>query len=152
VLFVLAVLGLVTQRSYRHATKQAEDGAMNLARIQAALLDRTLAEAARIPEMHARMFESGALRDEPTVQRYLLDVLVRTPGIYGTCLAFEPESFTPGKRNYCPYAYWKEGKPILEVLEPPAMTTWIFRGTRSPSAWRMRCGRSLSSMKAEEMS
>ncbi|OAI57230.1 hypothetical protein AYO49_02520 [Verrucomicrobiaceae bacterium SCGC AG-212-N21] len=118
-LFVLVVLTLVSQRSYRHATEQAEASAMNLARIQAARLDRALAEAARIPEMHARMFESGALRDEATVQRYLLDVLVRTPGIYGTCLAFEAESFTPGKRNYCPYAYWKDGKPTLELLVPP---------------------------------
>lgn len=126
VLFVLAVLGLVTVRSFRHATEQAEASALNLARIQAARLDRHLAEAARIPEMHARMFESGALRDEATVQRYLLDVLVRTPGIYGTCLAFEPESFTPGKRNYCPYAYWKDGKPQLELLSPPAYDhfTW----------------------------
>lgn len=119
-LFVLAVLGLVTQRSYRHAIEQAEASAMNLARIQAARLDRALAEAARIPEMHARMFESGALSDETTVQRYLLDVLVRTPGImYGTCLAFEPESFTPGKRNYCPYAFWNAGKPELVLLSPP---------------------------------
>jgi sigma-B regulation protein RsbU (phosphoserine phosphatase) len=120
VLFVLAVLGIVTQRSFRHAIEQAEASALNLARIQAARLDRALAEAARIPEMHARMFESGALRDEATVQRYLLDVLVRTPGIYGTCLAFEPESFTPGKRNYCPYAYWNDGKQELALLMPPS--------------------------------
>ena len=118
-LFVLAVAGLVTVRSFDHAKEQAEASAMNLARIQAARLDRMLAEAARIPEMHARMFESGALRDEATVQRYLLDVLVQTPGIYGSCLAFEPESFTPGRRNYCPYAYWKDGKPDLSLLSPP---------------------------------
>jgi sigma-B regulation protein RsbU (phosphoserine phosphatase) len=131
-LFVLAVLGIVTQRSYRHAIEQAEASAMNLARIQAARLDRQLAEAARIPEMHARMFESGALRDETTVQRYLLDVLVQTPGIFGTCLAFEPESFTPGKRNYCPYAYWKDGKPELEVLSPPTYDHFTFAWYKDP--------------------
>lgn len=119
VLFVLAVMGLVTVRSFHHATEQAEASALNLARIQAAKLDRDLAEAARIPEMHARMFESGALRDEITVQRYLLDVLSQTPGIYGTCLAFEADSFTPGRRNFCPYAYWKDGVPEISILSPP---------------------------------
>lgn len=119
VLFVLAVMGLATVQSFNHATEQAEASALNLARIQAARLDRDLAEAARIPEMHARMFESGALRDEITVQRYLLDVLAQTPGIYGTCLAFEADSFTPGRRNFCPYAYWKDGKPEISILSPP---------------------------------
>lgn len=118
-LFLLGTLGLIIQQTFRDAVTYTGAAAQNLARIHAAKLDATLAEAARVPHLHARVLESGLLRDEPALRRYLVDVLVKTPGIYGSCLAFEPETFVPGERHFCPYAYRKEGVPEYALLAPP---------------------------------
>ncbi len=118
-LFLIAAFGLVTYRTFRHAVDTTSAEALGLARIQAAQLDRVLATAAQVPHMHARLFESGAMRDQAAVKRYLTESLAKTPGIYGSCLAFEPDTFVPGVKNYCPYVYWKEGRPTFSNLVPP---------------------------------
>ncbi|MEZ0386380.1 MAG: SpoIIE family protein phosphatase [Verrucomicrobium sp.] len=130
--FLLIILSLVTARIFRNAVDQAETSALNLVRIHAARLDRTLAEAARVPEMHARVLESGVLKDPEELQRYLTDVLKRTQGIYGTCLAFQPGTFIPHKRNYAPYAYWASGKPEFRVLEPPEYDHFLWDWYQQP--------------------
>ena len=118
-LFLLLAFTLVTTRTYHHSVETTSAAALGMARIQAAQLDRVLATAAQVPHMHARLFESGAIKDQDTVMRYLTDSLAKTPGIYGSCLAFEADTFIPGVKNYCPYAYWKEGQPTFENLIPP---------------------------------
>lgn len=131
-IFLLAIFGLVISRTFRNAVESTGDAALNLARIHAANLDRVLAEAARVPHMHARALESGLLRDAATVQTYLTEVLVKTPTIYGSCLAFEPESFVPGQKNYCPYAYRKNGKPEYVLLAPPDYDHFVWDWYQRP--------------------
>lgn len=131
-IFLLAIFGLVITRTFRNAVESTGAASLNLARIHAANLDRILAEAARVPHMHARALESGMLRDPETVQRYLMDVLVKTPNIYGSCLAFEPQSFVPDQRNYCPYAYRKDGKPEYVLLAPPDYDHFVWDWYQRP--------------------
>lgn len=131
-LFFLTTLGLVINRTFHDAVTSTGVAAQDLARLHAAKLDGTLAEAARVPHLHARVLESGLLRDEPSLRRYLTDVLVHTPGIYGSCLAFEPDSFIPGQKNFCPYVYRKDGAPIYSLLAPPEYDHFEWDWYRKP--------------------
>lgn len=131
-LFLVAAFGVVTYRTFRHSVDTTSAEALGLARIQAAQLDRVLATAAQVPHMHARLFESGTMKDQATVQRYLTDALAKTPGIFGSCLAFEPDTFIPGVKNYCPYVYWKDGKPTFENLVPPGYNHFDWAWYKEP--------------------
>jgi len=130
--FLLLVLGLVTARIFRGAINQAQTSALNLARIEASKLDQALAEAARVPEMHARVLESGLIQDPETLHRYLTAVLTKTQGIYGSCLAFQPHTFVPTERNYCPYAYWADGIPQFNLLKPPEYDHFLWDWFQRP--------------------
>lgn len=130
--FLLLVLGLVTARIFRSAVEQAQAAALNLARIHATKLDRALAEAARVPDMHARLLESGLIENQETLHRYLTDVVSRTGGIYGSCLAFQPNTFAPEERNYCPYAYRAGGKTEFSLLTPPAYDHFLWDWYQQP--------------------
>ncbi len=108
-LFLIAMLAWIALRGFRQTVEQTRASALNLARVQAAQLDRMLGEAARIPELHAQMLESGALKTEAELQGYLAKVVASYPSIYGSCLAFEPHTFVAAREFYAPYCYWKDG-------------------------------------------
>ena len=63
--------------------------------------------AAKIPETLASTLETGVFTSEEKLEAFLRATVQRNPEIYGSCLAFEPESFTAGKRQYAPYFYRK---------------------------------------------
>lgn len=109
-MFLAAMLVWLATRNFRQTVEQTRASALNLARLQAARLDRVLGEAARIPQLHALMLESGALKNPAELQHYLTQVVTRNPSIYGSCLAFEPRTFMPQREFYAPYCYWKNGR------------------------------------------
>lgn len=120
ILFLFAILGWLANKDFREAEDQTRRQAMNLARLQAAELDRRLSDAARIPEMHASALEGGTLKTVNEVQNYLTNAVARNREvIYGSCLAFELDAF-PGEHHFCPYAYWKDGQVIYSDLTPPS--------------------------------
>ena len=108
-LFIIAILSWAALRSYRQTTEQIRESALDLARVHAARLDRLLAEAARIPELHAQVLESGALKSQADIQFYLANTVGRNPDIYGSCVAFEPHTYLPYREFYAPYCFWKSG-------------------------------------------
>ncbi len=115
-----AALTWLGVRDFRSAEDRTKEAAQDLARIEAFRLDRALAEAARIPDMHARILESGALRDEATLKIYLTNVVAKNRDlIYGSCMGFEANSFYPEKVNFCPYAYWDKDVPVYTQIVPP---------------------------------
>ena len=119
-LFLLVVMAWVGLREFEHTLEQTQREAQDMAQLEAVKLDRVLAEAARVPEVHAAVLESGALKTEANVQAYLTETLARHMDLlYGSCLAFEPHQFSPNKANYCPYVYRKDGKVIFSLLQPP---------------------------------
>lgn len=130
--FLLVVLGLVTARIFRNAIEQAQAEALNLARLHATKLDRALARASRVPEMHAHVLETGLITDQAALHRYLTDVVAETEGIYGSCLAFQPNTFAPALRNYCPYAYRTGGKTEFTLLAPPDYDHFLWDWYQQP--------------------
>jgi len=106
-LFLLLVIAFVGVQSFRRTVEQNQEAAMNAARTQSLRLDGALGEASRIPEMHARILESGALHGEEQLRTYLTEVMARSRDIiYGSCLSFEPNSYAPALTHYAPYSWW----------------------------------------------
>ncbi|TLD71442.1 HAMP domain-containing protein [Phragmitibacter flavus] len=119
-IFLAGVIAWVGLRDYRHALEQTRRQAVDLATLEASRLNGVLGQAARIPEMHAAVLESGALKTLSDIQGHLTNTLNRHSGLlYGTCLAFEPNEFFPDQTHFAPYAYWKGSATQFVVLQPP---------------------------------
>jgi sigma-B regulation protein RsbU (phosphoserine phosphatase) len=119
-LFLAGVIAWVGVRDYRQVLEQTRRQAFDLATLEASRLNGVLGQAARIPEMHAAVLESGALKTLADVEGHLINTINRHSGLlYGTCLAFEANQFFPDQTHFAPYAYWKNSAPQFVVLQPP---------------------------------
>ena len=119
VLLFGSVIWIASQRSFQSVVAETERYTRGLARYHAAHLDQQLSRAARIPEDLAVVLETGAFTSEPNLESYLHDLVERTPEIYGSCLAFEPDAFSEGKHFYAPYFYRKDEKAVFVQLGNP---------------------------------
>lgn len=113
------VVWTASQRSFERVLEQTEQYTRGLAQLHADRLDGKLSRAAKIPESLAIALESELFDSEEKLQNYLRDTIQQSPEIYGSCLAFEPESFTPGKHYYAPYYYRKDGHAEFVQLGNP---------------------------------
>jgi phosphoserine phosphatase RsbU/P len=119
-IFLILIIAVIAARSFRRTVEEKQEAALNTARTQAVRLDSAMAEAAIIPEMHARILESGSLQGEDRLQSYLTEVVNKSHEfIYGSCLSFEPNTYALEKSHYAPYAWWKDGRTNFSVLAPP---------------------------------
>jgi phosphoserine phosphatase RsbU/P len=132
--FLSAVLAWVAARNFRQTVEQTRAAALDLARLQAARLERILGEAARIPELHAHMLESGALKNPAELQDYLRRIVARNPSIYGSCLAFEPHTFARDREFYAPYCYWKAGRVESTDIGTPEYNPFRWEWYAKPKA------------------
>ncbi|MFZ4765782.1 MAG: SpoIIE family protein phosphatase [Roseimicrobium sp.] len=119
VLFLLVLLWSVVSRSFQEARDHAEASAMNVARTQAALLDRALVGAMHVAETHARLIESGAFTDETALRHYLVDALKSSPSVHCMRIGFEPGAFIASEQQWRITARWSEGKAETEVQRGP---------------------------------
>jgi sigma-B regulation protein RsbU (phosphoserine phosphatase) len=98
--------------------------------------------------MVALQLEAEPPVSEAQLESFLRSVVARNPEIYGSCIAFEPESFTPGKRYYAPYFYRKDGGPEFVQLGNPEYDYFKWIGTSCRKRRSSRSGLSLTSTTA----
>ncbi len=113
------VIWLVSVRSFDRVRDQTEQLIRAMVETHAARLDGSLYRASKIAELLAGALESGTVREQQQLETLLGQMVEKSPEFYGSCVAFEPESFLPGERLYAPYFYWKEGKVQFEQLGTP---------------------------------
>jgi len=114
-----ALLWFSSQRSVRRVLAETESKARQTARYHAERMNSQLAEAAKIPAMHARAMESGAFTTRETLERYLREVVEKNPDIYGSCIAFKPYGFDSTENGYGPYFYrGPEGIDFVQLAAP----------------------------------
>lgn len=114
-----AVLWFSSQRSLRHVVAETESRARETALYHAERVNGRLAQAAKIPTMHARAMESGAFTTKPQLEKYLREVVEKNPDIYGSCIVFRPYGFEPAENGYGPYFYRGEkGLEFVQLAEP----------------------------------
>lgn len=117
-LFLLVVI-LSSIRSREHVMAETEVSSLNLARYHAQRLETVLDRASVVAEMIATEMEISPKRNEEILNRYLGGVVASKDFIYGSCIAFEPFTFDPGKELVAPYFYWKDGRPEFVQLGNP---------------------------------
>src|SRR6187402_583314 len=104
-LLFAVILWFSSQRSVRHVIAETESKARETARYHAERLNAKLAEAGKIPAIHARAMESGAFTTKQQVEDYLRLVVEKNPEVYGSCIVFRPYGFQPEDNAYGPYFY-----------------------------------------------
>jgi sigma-B regulation protein RsbU (phosphoserine phosphatase) len=95
--------------------------------------------------------ESRDFSGEAQLEAYLREVVATNPEIYGSCVAFEPNSFSSEKLYYAPYFYRKDGAPEFVQLGNPEYDYFKWDGIGSRKRWGTRSGRSLTSTMAAAM-
>ncbi len=113
------VVWIASHRSFQRLVAQTEQYTRSLARSHASEIERRLSRAAKIPENLALTIESMVFETEQRLEAFLREAVVRNPEIYGSALAFEPNTFTLGKHYYAPYFYRKDGHPEFVQLGNP---------------------------------
>jgi phosphoserine phosphatase RsbU/P len=109
VLFVLAAW-YGAMRSFQRVEEDTEQWARLTARYHAERLEESLNGWKQIPTMMALIIEQQKFKTEAELEAWLKSVVQHNSDIWGSCIAFEPEAFTPGKRWYAPYWHWHGGE------------------------------------------
>lgn len=118
-LLFAVVLWSASVRGFDRVVRQAEDSSRATARYYAARIDGVLRRSTIIAEMMSLELELGIFTSEPHLEGYLRRVVAANAEIFGSCLSFEPHSFTPEKLYYAPYFYQKSGGPEFVQLGNP---------------------------------
>lgn len=118
-LLFAVILAIAAQRSFHRLLEETEHSSRLMARREAGQFETVLSSATKIPEMIGLELETGGLDTAEKVENYLRRALEQNAEVYGSCLAFEPNSFDPSKRWYAPYFYWKDGAPEFVQLGNP---------------------------------
>ncbi|MDB6149996.1 MAG: protein serine/threonine phosphatase with Cache sensor [Chthoniobacter sp.] len=118
-LLFVGVLWFSSQRAVQRVIAGTEEQSKVTARYYAARLDAELSKVSKVPEMIALEVESLRFESESEIEAYLRHVVAGNPEIFGSCIAFEPGAFTPGKHFYAPYFYLHEGRPEFVQLGNP---------------------------------
>lgn len=87
-----------------------EENAANLTRATVNKITTTLKSVSKIPENQAQVMENFDISPDQ-LKRYIRMVVENNPGIFGSCVAFEPYSYYPDSLYFAPYFY-KTGDSI----------------------------------------
>jgi sigma-B regulation protein RsbU (phosphoserine phosphatase) len=130
-LFALVVWS-ASLRGFNRVVHQAEASSRTTARYYAARIEGVLHHVTNIPQMMRLNLESRDFSGEAQLEAYLREVVATNPEIYGSCIAFEPNSFIAEKLYYAPYFYRKDGAPEFVQLGNPEYDYFKWDWYRQP--------------------
>lgn len=131
ILFV-AVIWMTSSRGYDLLLAETENVGRGMARFHAARFDAVLNRVSSVAEDLALTIESGAVATEELLEAHLRHLVEGRAEIFGSCAAFEPESFVPGKFYYAPYVHRQPagGVAFVQLGNPeynPYRWEWYWR-------------------------
>lgn len=98
----LVIFGVGYFHSRDTILRNMEESARNLAHRIAYRIESVLAPVEKVP-MNLAMVIENFEPHEPKILETLRRTLIDNPEIYGSTVAFEPNSFDPGRQYYAPY-------------------------------------------------
>jgi sigma-B regulation protein RsbU (phosphoserine phosphatase) len=110
----LGVLWAGSYYSKQEVIRGIENESKNLAQFYTEKYDGRFGQAEKIAGMIALHMSVHPFYDESELTEYMKGVIQNNPEIYGTCIAFEPEAFAPGRALFAPYFYAK-GRELVFV-------------------------------------
>lgn len=87
-------------------------------------MDVYLSSVAKIPLVLAKSVETDKSKDEALLKERMLSVLKANPDIYGTCVAYEPNTFYPDQKYFAPYWWYDKGTPNYTQLGADTYVYW----------------------------
>ena len=108
---VLLILFVNYEVSKKLILKNAEQNASHLTQSTVQKIENILLTAQKIPENLSYIFEHSTISPEK-LNNFLKMVVETNDEIYGSCIAFEPNSYLKDSIFYAPY-YFKSGKSIF---------------------------------------
>jgi sigma-B regulation protein RsbU (phosphoserine phosphatase) len=112
----LAILATTYYYSRKEVTRGVEVQSRDLVRYYTARLEGKFRRVETVARMVAVYVESRPALDETALTTYMNDVIRTESDVYGSCVAFEPGAFAPGRRLFAPYYYSRDGKPTFVQL------------------------------------
>jgi tRNA A-37 threonylcarbamoyl transferase component Bud32 len=99
------------------ATRERLDRA--LTQKEAEQLESDLRELAAVPTTLATLLEKNIDGDEAGLEQMLRELLLKSPRIFGMCVALEPYEWRADRADFALYVYRREGNLAARQLLPP---------------------------------
>ncbi len=110
-ILTIFVIGVSYFTSTAALADEIENGLLSLAEARANEMDVYLNSVARIPVVLSSSVEADEERDEAALKSRMRDILLANPDVYGSGVCFEPYTFDPDRRYFCPY-WWYDQEQI----------------------------------------
>jgi len=114
------------------AGARIEDSTLNLVKARANEMDIFLGSVSRIPVALAASVQADPQKNEAALKERMRQVLVMNPDIYGTCVAFEPNTFDPNQKYFAPYYWYNKGKADYVQLGTDDYVYWDWEWYAKP--------------------
>jgi len=113
-LIVAVIMGITYYYGRIETLREVESGAKNLARSYAELFEVTFQKTAKVPTMLGVYLETHPNITDDDLRSLMQETLRRNPEVYGSAVAFEPNSFIPERYYHSPY-YYQNGEELTFV-------------------------------------
>lgn len=114
------------------AGARIEDSTLNLVIARANEMDIFLSSVSRIPVDLAASVQADSEKNGATLKDRMYQILIMNPDIYGTCVAFEPNTFEPNQKYFAPYYWYNQGKPDYVQLGTDDYVYWDWEWYAKP--------------------
>lgn len=112
----LAILATTYYYTRKEVTRGVELQSRDLVRYYTARFEGKFRRVETVARMVAVYVESRPALDEAGLTTYMSGVVRADSEVYGSCVAFEPGAFVPGRRLFAPYYYSRGGEPTFVQL------------------------------------
>lgn len=93
-------------RSFQRVVADTTEHTRLLARFRAEKIEESMNGWKELPWTMAPTIEEDCFKTEEALEKWLRSLVWHNSDVHGSCIAFEPDAFTPGKRDYAPYWHW----------------------------------------------
>jgi methyl-accepting chemotaxis protein len=124
---LIAIICITVAAIYFNSTSagaRIEDSTLNLVKARANEMDIFLSSVSRIPVSLAASIQADPTKNEDALKERMHQILIMNPDIYGTCVAFEPNTFYPDQKYFAPYYWYNKGKPDYVQLGTDDYIYW----------------------------
>jgi len=132
---VITFTGIAVAANYFNSTTASariEASLLNLTQARANEMDTFLSAVARIPVDLAASVQADSAKDEAALKERMRQILIANPDIYGTAVAFEPNTFYPDQKYFSPYYWYDKGTPNYIQLGSDSYVYWEWEWYAKP--------------------
>ncbi|HDQ72366.1 MAG TPA: HAMP domain-containing protein [Chloroflexi bacterium] len=133
-ILTLFVIGVSYFTSSAALENEIANSLLRLVEARANEMDVYLNSVARIPVVLSSSVEADEVRHEEALKARMHDILLANPDVYGSGVCFEPYTFDPDRKYFCPYWWYEQEQPNYVQLGSDDYVYWEFDYYTVPQA------------------